>query len=573
MPETVSVEPDIVREQLALISNDPLFAKAPSLRKFLEFTVNRVLDGSVADLKEYTIAMEVMGRGESFDTRDSSVVRTQAFNLRTRLKSYYDDRGADAPVRILFEPGNYVPRFITTESQQQTSTQTSPAPHSGPIRLSLPETTVAQKEDKLLFLVDEFRQGLALQLIETGEVHVSTAGTATTSKTAPDMDVLSSMSYADGRVKLQVRLANRHSAGYLVWARNFEWPENTFSPYSASREVALQIAHAAHNALNRAWHAKDSPDPRAKAAVIEGRNYLSRMNAVDCRRAQKRFLEAIDNAPGWAAAHSGFAVAVIQGMLLGDPASLQLSIDAGVSATRALALNWSDPCSQLARGMSLALLDGDLEAASLYLSRVALLRDVSAPDPLLTSGYVLFHLLPRKQFEEAIDTLQPIVDLYPSNTFACYALGSALRLAHRYAEAATVFASALELEDQCRVAALGMAQVLSNQGKFSEAMDALSRAQALSGRTPDVIGLEGYLFASLGQLERAASASSELSTLATLEDNHFFERSLVQVGLGKHKEALFWLDQAIHAGEPAAFLGRIDPVFEQLRTASITSHF
>ena len=62
-------------------------------------------------LKEYVLAVEVYGRKESFDPKESSIVRVEAGRLRSRLKEYYDTEGRDSPLRIEFPKGSYVPVF------------------------------------------------------------------------------------------------------------------------------------------------------------------------------------------------------------------------------------------------------------------------------------------------------------------------------------------------------------------------------------------------------------------------------------------------------------------------------
>ena len=50
--------------------------------------------------KEYSIAIEVFGRDDSFDPQTSSVVRVEASRLRGKLDAYYREAGAKAPIVI-----------------------------------------------------------------------------------------------------------------------------------------------------------------------------------------------------------------------------------------------------------------------------------------------------------------------------------------------------------------------------------------------------------------------------------------------------------------------------------------
>ena len=62
-------------------------------------------------MKAYTIALEVLGRDDSFDPQIDPVVRMEAGRLRQRLERYYVGAGQDDPVRIEIPKGGYVPTF------------------------------------------------------------------------------------------------------------------------------------------------------------------------------------------------------------------------------------------------------------------------------------------------------------------------------------------------------------------------------------------------------------------------------------------------------------------------------
>jgi hypothetical protein len=103
---------EAVLAQTEAILADKLFAKSPQLRRFLRFAVERTLAGDGMRLKEYTIAVEALGRPESFDARLDSIVRVEARRLREKLETYYDTKGASDRVLIWIEPGKYIPLFL-----------------------------------------------------------------------------------------------------------------------------------------------------------------------------------------------------------------------------------------------------------------------------------------------------------------------------------------------------------------------------------------------------------------------------------------------------------------------------
>jgi hypothetical protein len=68
--------------------------------------------GQSNTIKEYTIAVEALGRPAEFDQRKDAIVRVEAHRLRKRLAQFYSGQGAHCPVQIHIPPGQYVPRFV-----------------------------------------------------------------------------------------------------------------------------------------------------------------------------------------------------------------------------------------------------------------------------------------------------------------------------------------------------------------------------------------------------------------------------------------------------------------------------
>jgi len=79
----------------------------------LRFVVERAIDSDTERLKEYTVGVEALGRGASFDPRTDPIVRAEASRLRRRLDRYYAGEGRVDELIIELPKGKYVPRFGT----------------------------------------------------------------------------------------------------------------------------------------------------------------------------------------------------------------------------------------------------------------------------------------------------------------------------------------------------------------------------------------------------------------------------------------------------------------------------
>ncbi|MGA8215864.1 MAG: hypothetical protein WB799_19890 [Candidatus Sulfotelmatobacter sp.] len=104
------------RRQIDLILSSRSFRNAPLLQKFLEFITSESFHGRHEELSEYVIATQVFGRPEDFDPAADTIVRTQAYRLRTKLKEYYENEGKTEPVIIEVPKGRYIPAFSLREN-------------------------------------------------------------------------------------------------------------------------------------------------------------------------------------------------------------------------------------------------------------------------------------------------------------------------------------------------------------------------------------------------------------------------------------------------------------------------
>jgi tetratricopeptide (TPR) repeat protein len=104
-----------VRAALEELLSWPPIARSPQLGKFLSYIVTTTLEGQDAQIKAYSIAVDVFGRPATFDPQSDPIVRVQARRLRTLLEQYYAEGNGTAPVRIVLPVGRYVPEFLPSE--------------------------------------------------------------------------------------------------------------------------------------------------------------------------------------------------------------------------------------------------------------------------------------------------------------------------------------------------------------------------------------------------------------------------------------------------------------------------
>jgi beta-glucanase (GH16 family) len=101
------------REELEWVLRHPEMARSANLVRFLSYVCKRYFDGESDDIREYSIAVEALGRkAAGFDSHVDPIVRVTARALRKKLTEIYASDGRDRPLQIVMPLGHYVPQFV-----------------------------------------------------------------------------------------------------------------------------------------------------------------------------------------------------------------------------------------------------------------------------------------------------------------------------------------------------------------------------------------------------------------------------------------------------------------------------
>jgi len=115
------------RAELQAVLGSPAFARSPALSHLLSYLCEKTFAGETDQIKEYSVAVDVFDRQDSFDQDTDSIVRVQANRLRKRLAEYYAKEGAAHAIHITVPVGQYVPAFSRV-AQPERETEPSPGP-------------------------------------------------------------------------------------------------------------------------------------------------------------------------------------------------------------------------------------------------------------------------------------------------------------------------------------------------------------------------------------------------------------------------------------------------------------
>lgn len=164
--------------QLNRIFLHPDFNRSDILKKFLLFIVNETLVGNTHNLKEYTIAVNVLGRPASFDPQKSCIVRIHAKRLRHALSKYYTDQVTHDQIIIGIPKGKYVPVF-TDRKQWGDKVELNEIyagaglnSHSEPVTFTILPFTCINDDNSLKAFADNLCLQICASLMQVNKISV-----------------------------------------------------------------------------------------------------------------------------------------------------------------------------------------------------------------------------------------------------------------------------------------------------------------------------------------------------------------------------------------------------------------
>src|SRR5215472_7448443 len=85
-----------------------VLGRSANAARVLRYICEESAAGRTDRLKEYTIAVEALGRRADFDPQHDTIVRVTVHTLRKRLQEVYSHgEGAKHSVRLVIPPGGY----------------------------------------------------------------------------------------------------------------------------------------------------------------------------------------------------------------------------------------------------------------------------------------------------------------------------------------------------------------------------------------------------------------------------------------------------------------------------------
>ena len=129
MPDTENTKDKAIDEARRL-AGSAFFARIKASRDLLVHLAEMKAAGKASDITEYSIAMDLLGRDETFDPTTDPIVRVRTRRLREALDKFYAEEG-DADGRLVLPKGSYV-LLWTPAAQPAVEPVLSEVPLPGP---------------------------------------------------------------------------------------------------------------------------------------------------------------------------------------------------------------------------------------------------------------------------------------------------------------------------------------------------------------------------------------------------------------------------------------------------------
>jgi TolB-like protein/Tfp pilus assembly protein PilF len=370
-----------------------------------------------------------------------------------------------------------------------------------------------------------------------------------------------SVRHVGNQVRIVAQLIDARNEGHL-WADTYD--KEMTQIFAVQSDVAQKIANALQAKLApeelKRIEKKQTENTEAYELYLKGRFYWNKRTSADLQKAIVYFNQAVEKDPTYALAYAGLADSYV---LLPDyllPAreyfqkareatAKALELDSSLAEVhtvlgnvktsqfdwkdaekeykRAIELNPSYPTAHHWYSMLLSILGRPEEA--LAESRRALKLD---PLSLIISLNFAINLYETKQYDQATDQCNKVIELDPNFPWSYYVLGL----------------------------------VAEVQGKFDEAIGKYQQARILSHNDPTMLGEIGRSSARAGRRKAALMTLHELHEYSKQGYSVSFAIGQIYYGLGDKEKTFEWLEQSFQNKESAILDLKRNPIWDGIRS-------
>jgi serine/threonine protein kinase/tetratricopeptide (TPR) repeat protein len=339
-------------------------------------------------------------------------------------------------------------------------------------------------------------------------------------------------------IEVTARLVNV-ADGRILWTRDYH--RTVTGAHEIQRDITSGVANAMRLARRQGAVVAAKPltqDIGAYELYVKGRMAWAERTRPKLEEAIAYFRGALERDPQFAEVHAALGATYVNMSNFAWMSPTEAIARAGVSTSRAIALDSSLAEAHAAHGFVLAS-RGEYAASEAAFRKAIELN----PSFAWTYHYYAMLLIMQERVDEAAENLRSSVELDPLSLPANATLAITEMMKGRKGEARRMFAHTLSLSPDFTVSLHYFGALMASDGQCSEAVAMLERAYRLSPRFPGVAATLAWCYSKSGRAVDARRIERDLSE--GVRD----ERSRINLALAH------------------AVLGRPDTAFAQLRSA------
>jgi TolB-like protein/DNA-binding winged helix-turn-helix (wHTH) protein/Tfp pilus assembly protein PilF len=328
--------------------------------------------------------------------------------------------------------------------------------------------------------------------------------------------------------------------------------------HDVSQKLRVRLSAGDEQKLKKEY----TSNAEAYQLYLRGRYHALKRTLSETQKATSYFQQAIAVDPSYALAYVGLADAHVSSLAASLPPN-EVFPQARAAAQKAIELDDTLAAAHAQLGFIIFWYDWDWGASENKFKR-ALELDPDGPDT-----HVLYaHLLSNTgRHAEALAEAKRARELDPLNLRINALEGQFLIHAGRTDEALTRLQETLEMDTNYFLAHLYCSSAYIEKGMYSEAISEARRAREISGaRSTHSEAFLGYALAKSGEEAEARSVLDGLLKSSAERYVSPYHIALVYNGLGKHDEALAWLERAYADRSTGIVFLKVEPKWNNLRS-------
>ncbi|HUJ21637.1 MAG TPA: FlgO family outer membrane protein [Bryobacteraceae bacterium] len=559
-----------IRTQVRKILSSTAFARSERLARFLNFTIEEMLEGRGEHLKEFVIGVEVFDKNETYDPRMDPIVRVEARRLREKLRKYYETEGRHDSLHIEFPTGSYSPVVQAFEGPPPAIGRTLSRENAIAV---LPFANLSSEQENEYFsdgLTEELINALTkvegLRVVAWSSAFQLKGKARDIRRIAEQLKVRAvlegSVRRTEDRLRITAQLVDAGDGHYL-WSESYE--RALKDVFAVQDEISSAIVGALRLKLagpaGRSLVTRYTENLQAYHLYLKGRFAWNKRNEEDFYKALGYFEQAIDIDPKYAPAYAGMADVYI---MLGEHGALPaLSVmpKARAAATHALEIDPSLGEALVSLGSVAALFEWNWSAAEQYFRR-GIERNPSYPTAHHWYGYD--YLAPLGRLDEAIAELDRAHHLDPLSLIITTSLGTLFDMARQHERARAYYDKVFELDPGFVRAHLSAGRSYLHQHMHSQAVAAFEKARELQPNSPVPLALLAHAYNVAGAREEAERLRQALHRFCRTCPVPAYLLARAHLSFD-HDRAFELLEQAFEERDPRLPHLNVSPIWDCLR--------